>query len=212
VTPYPADAVPASPALNGRLRWFDRHAEDNVRAAAWLPDAALYPGGATLDRVGSAFTAVSLPVSGTAAVIGGMVTKAGVPINGIRGWSSTTVMVTPANQWMFLADINGNVLAKTADAGAAVLGWTAANTAQDFNFAAPFTPSESLPVYVGIVIVAATMPTLRGVTLGGALLPPSQLVPLMGASGPAGLTNPASLGASCFPLTGINAQPYLHLI
>ena len=147
-------------------------------------------------------------VSGTLYLVGGMILPRGVRVSSLRVIAGDTAAGVPTNQWFCLVDQALNVLAKTSDG---TTGAWARNSAKQLSLAAAYTPTEDIAVYVGIVVVATTVPTLRGVRLGYAFGPTWDDPDLNGAS-TTGLTTPASLGARAGATTPDGFIPYVVAI
>lgn len=166
----------------------------------WLPQSATaaasiastLPGG----RVGDLQSGGVL-VSGRLTLAGGIVLPANRTISQISFLSAGTAAVTPTNQWFCLVDQSLNVLAKTADATTAAWG---ADALRSFSISGGYTPVVDIPVYLGIVVVAGTVPTLRQVGITSLA---TGKVPILAATADTGLTNPASLGATTGALTAL---------
>jgi hypothetical protein len=108
---------------------------------------------------------------------------AGQVVNKIAFWSGTTALVTGTHQWFALYDANLNALCATSDD--TNVAWAAAaekSLTVDFQYFAgawhgvagtadPFTIPASGVYYVGIMVAATTVPTLRGSALDGTLGP-----------------------------------------
>jgi hypothetical protein len=132
--------------------------------------------------------------------------KEGDVINNIAVFNGGTAAGTPTNQWFCLIRASDRaVLGKTADDGAAA--WNT-NVVKSLALAAPVTIDEDGLYYIGVVVVAAIVPTPIGT---------SGLISLMGATPPlsaladTGLTNPASLGANAAALTAAGKQFYARV-
>lgn len=86
---------------------------------------------------------------------------AGTVVSKITFASNSTAATTPTHQWFSLYDSNLNLLGVTADDGATA--W-AANAEKTLTLASPYTVKADAAFYVGVAIVAATPPTLCGVS------------------------------------------------
>lgn len=118
---------------------------------------------------------------------------AGTVISSISFWSATTAGATLTNQLFGLFDINLNRLAtSTNDTSTA---W-AANSRKTLSLTSAFTTTYSGIHYLGIMVAATTVPTLKGNTakVGGQL---SAAAPSMGGTSTTGLTTalPATAAA-----------------
>lgn len=122
--------------------------------------------------------------------------EAGDVVNTITLCSGSTALAAGSNQWFCLirqSDLA--VLGKTADDGATA--W-AANTRKALTLTAPVTIAADGMYYVGCVVVATTVPTLMGTSTVGQI---ASQAPIHSGTSTAGLTNPASLGATAGAVT-----------
>lgn len=118
---------------------------------------------------------------------------AGVTINSISFWSATTAAATPTNQLFGLFDSSYNLLrSSTNDTTTA---W-AANSKKTLALTSAFTTTYSGIHYLGIMVTATTVPTIKGNTakVGGQL---NAAAPSMGGTSTTGLTTalPATAAA-----------------
>ena len=118
---------------------------------------------------------------------------ANTTITSISFWSATTAGATLTNQLFGLYDINLNLLrSSTNDTSTA---W-AANSKKTLSLTSAFTTTYSGLHYLGIMVTATTVPTLKGNTakVGGQL---SAAAPSMGGTSNTGLTTalPATANA-----------------
>lgn len=205
-----ADPLPKSPGLTPRLLWLARNLETIAREEYWRPDAVPYSTAQTFDRThGESLTNLTAGVlqSGVLSVHGGAVLLPEVPVDSITFVSAQTAAVTPTNQWAVLLDQDRNVLAKSEDL--LTEAWDTF-TEKTFSLATPYVPSEVEPVYLGLVVVAATPPTLRGISIASGQTP-ATLPPILSGVSTGGLTNPASLGPTADPLTIAAGQAYAYV-
>lgn len=152
-----------------------------------------WPGFVTLANIAN--------ISGSLRLNGGIVIPRGVTVTTITYRSGDTPASGITHNWACLVDTDLNVLAKTAENNAA---W-AANTDKTFTFAVPYTPDEDMPVYCGHLVVATVnVGQLKGANPGTH----SDGKPMAGTS-TAGLTDPASLGATA---AAISASANHHFI
>jgi hypothetical protein len=128
---------------------------------------------------------------------------AGQVLNKIAFMSGSTALVTGTHQWFAFYDVNFNALAATSDDLATAWGSTNLKTLTvDFQFfggawhgvqgtADPFTIPTSGIYYVGIMVAAATVPSLTGGATSGSL---AGLAPVLNLSDTAhaGLTTPST--------------------
>lgn len=91
--------------------------------------------------------------------------QAGDVITKLACKAGATAAVTPTNWWLALYDINGNLLAQTADQLTAAI---AADATLDVALATPQSITVPGIYYVGIMVKAGTVPTLVGATLARA--------------------------------------------
>lgn len=118
---------------------------------------------------------------------------AGTVVSSISFWSATTAAGTPTNQLFGLFDSNLNLLrSSTNDTTTA---W-AANSRKTLSLTSAFTTTYSGIHYLGIMVAATTVPTLKGNTakVGGQL---NAAAPSMGGTSNTGLTTalPATANA-----------------
>lgn len=109
---------------------------------------------------------------------------ANTTISSISFWSATTAVGTPTNQLFGLYDINLNLLrSSTNDTTTA---W-AANSKKTLSLTSTFTTTYSGLYYLGCMVAATTVPTLKGNTAktGGQL---GAAAPSMGGTSNTGLT------------------------
>lgn len=151
----------------------------------WRPAAAVAE---TLSRVGK-IESLGLLTSGTLSLFGGAVLPAGVPVSSISFSSAGTGASAPTNQWFCLIDQSGAILAKTADDTTTAWG---VNTVKTLSFASPHTPPIDTPVYLGVVVVASTVPTLFAAGVSSVA---AGRTPMVAATANTGLTTPASLSS-----------------
>lgn len=126
----------------------------------WLPTtpaavAQNYPYGLATSA------AVGLLSTGRLGIVGGITLPAGVPVNAITFVSGSTALVTGTNQWFALYNPTTRALIRqTADDLATA--W-AAGAAKTLALSSAYTPAVDERVWVGIMVAAATVPTLAGV-------------------------------------------------
>ena len=118
---------------------------------------------------------------------------AGVTISSISFWSATTALATGTNQLFGLYDINLNLLRSSVNDTSTA--W-AANSKKTLALTSSFTTTYSGLHYLGIMVAATTVPTLKGNTAktGGQL---GAAAPSMGGTSTTGLTTalPATAAA-----------------
>jgi hypothetical protein len=152
----------------------------------WLPANAV---GATYDRFLSTNATLTPLTSGTL-YCAGTTLAAGVPINWVGFFSGSTAAVTPTHQWAVLMDLSGRVIAVSADRTNAA--W-AANSFQQFTFTSQFIPGGPMAVWIGLCVVAGTVPTLAGV--GASVGSVSAFAPNMCGPSSTGQSAPPAVGA-----------------
>ncbi len=118
---------------------------------------------------------------------------AGVTISSISFWSATTAAGTPTNQLFGLYDNNLNLLRSSSND--TTTAW-AANSKKTLSLTSSFTTTYSGLHYLGIMVTATTVPTIKGNTAktGGQL---QAAAPSMGGTSNTGLTTalPATANA-----------------
>jgi len=118
---------------------------------------------------------------------------AGTLISSISFHSATTAAGTPTNQLFGLYDINRNLLATSTNG---TTGAWAANSLKTLALTSTFTTTYSGLHYLGIMVTATTVPTIKGNTgrTGGQL---QAQAPSMGGTSNTGLTTalPATANA-----------------
>jgi len=121
---------------------------------------------------------------------------AGTTINSISIWSASTAAGTPTNQLFGLYDINLNLLRSSVND--TTTAW-AANSRKTLALTSAFTTTSSGLYYLGIMVTATTVPTLKGNTTknGGQL---NAALPTIGGSSTSGLTT--ALPATATAISG----------
>lgn len=118
--------------------------------------------------------------------------RAGELLTSISFWSATTAAGTPTNQLFGLYDSSLNLLRSSVNNTSTA--W-AANTRKTLDLTSTFTTTYSGLYYLGIMVTATTVPTLKGYTArtGGQL---NAAAPSLGGTSTTGLTtslpNPAA--------------------
>lgn len=173
-----------------------------VTKQAWAPGNGIE----TFSRVGSRAAEATGLTSGRIIIAGGVVLPAGVPVTNVSFMTAATAAGTPTNQWFCLVDQSFNVLAKTVDD--TNVAW-ASHAVKTLALSAAYTPAADKAVYLGIVVVAGTPPTLTATTFTSQV---SALTPALCINYTTGLTDPASLTT---PLGGtpatVVALPYAYV-
>lgn len=172
---------------------------DTIPEAAWRPTGAIAE---TISRRCTLNVAVSALTSGTLYLTAVSILT-GKVITSISVMSGSTALGSGSNQWFCLVDSSLNVLRKTSDD--TNTAWTA-NTVKTLNLSSTFTTTYTGLHYVGILIVASTMPTFAGAQDTSSLI--NGVAPLVAGSSTAGLTDPASLGATAEALTTSSRKPW----
>lgn len=93
--------------------------------------------------------------------------QAGETVTSITFIVGATAAGTPTAGYAVLRDPTGVKLAQTADFGSTA---RAANTAYTVALTAPYTPTSAGLYMVGVSFTASTVPTLRGVSVGNAVV------------------------------------------
>lgn len=106
-------------------------------------------------------TNVTAPVSG-ALYIQGVFLKAGQLVSNISFFSATTAASSPTNQFFALYSRRLQLLARSAND--TTTAW-AANTIKTLAMTAPYLVQASDMYYIGYMVTASTVPTLKGVTI-----------------------------------------------
>lgn len=130
---------------------------------------------------------------------------AGLLVSNINVMSGATPLGTGSNQWFGLFDASRNKLALTSDDGATA--WPA-TTVKTLPIAGGFTTTYSGFYYIGVNVVAVSMPSYTAVSSAVAL---NTLPPIIAGSGNGSLTNPASCPATLTALTPNNMIFYGYL-
>lgn len=145
------------------------------------------PSGAIMETCSRyALTTVNPLVSGRLQVVGIDLPK-GKTITTITFVSSSTALVTGTAQWFCLLDSSRVPLGVTNDDTSTA--W-AATTAKTLTLSTPFVTTYAGFHYLGIMVAAATCPTLSGTATHAHV---SALAPILTGASSTGLTNPASL-------------------
>lgn len=169
-----------------------------LKRVAWLPpgvkDENMFP-----FSIGTA----SNITSGRLRLNGGLIIPAGDTVNGVSLGAANILEVGGTHAWACLVRVSDlAVLAKSADDTAAVA--FTVNTTKFFSFAVAdggtgvYTPVVDEAVYVGIVVVATTMPNFIGTTgvAGSAGLLRTAANRVIAGDSNSALTDPTSLGAT----------------
>lgn len=149
----------------------------------------------------AALASGSTQSTGRLTVAGGMILPPGISVNTLTFWSGGTGGATLTHMWAALLDQSLNILRKSNDDTSAT--W-AINSPKSFTLASIYTPTEDIPVFVGLVVVGTTMPTL--IQLGISSVETGR-TPMLAATANSSLTDPASL-TSVSALTALANQLY----
>jgi hypothetical protein len=131
---------------------------------------------------------------------------AGKTCNAITFTSGATAVSAATNQWFALFDSSLAKLAVTADDTSTAWGTSAAKT---LNLSAPFVTTYTGLYYVGICVVASTIPTLRGVS--AAVNDHTGIAPRMCGPSTTGLTDPASCPDPAGAPAASGVIPYAYI-
>lgn len=178
----------------------------------WSPDVArpsgLRPAAAiaeTIDRASATLSNASVLATGRMQ-LAAIHLSAGQVVTSATFYSATTALSAGSNQWFALFDSAFAKLRVTSDDTSTA--W-AATTAKTLTFSSTYTVPTTGIYYLGIVVVASTVPTLVGissVTNSSAVLLAS---PILGGRSDSSLTNPASCPSTATtPSTGLGDRPY----
>lgn len=166
------------------------------KARLWNPGGAIETNIPRTDAVAN----VAPLASGTLFLTGGAVLPAGQTVSRVGFVSGTTAAGTPTNQWFVIVRQSDlAVLGKTADD--TTTAW-AANTVKELALATPLVPADDTPVWLGILVAAATPPSLLGVALANVILSNMLTAPVLSGASNTGLTVPSGLGATATAPTG----------
>jgi Pectate lyase superfamily protein len=202
-------------SATGRVKWRDNTGKtsymvpqlDRLRSQdVWRPTGTKAE---NYDRLRPTKNLAAVLTSGTLYVTGGTILAADQAIAEAHFYSATTAAVEPTHQWAVLMDASRKVLAISADKTTEAWG---ANSKKIFNFAASYTPvGEDQAVYVGILVTATTVPTLRGIEAENSF--PGNSTPALGGTSNTGLTVPSELpvGSTATALTAKSFIPYITL-
>lgn len=125
--------------------------------------------------------------------------RAGQVVTNISFFSATTAAGVPTNQFFAIYNSAGGFLARSADD--TTTAW-AANTIKTLALTAAYTVQKSGFYYVAILVVATTVPTLKGLVRTGATLP-AIAMPLNGNTS-TGLTSTLPTQMSPLPSGSVN--------
>lgn len=121
--------------------------------------------------------------------------RAGQRVNAISVASGTTAAASPLNQWFALYDQNRGLLRQTVND--TTNAW-AGSTIKTLALTSQYTVTYTGLHYVGIMVEATTVPTLRGLAKGTVV---SALPPTLHGNSTAGLTTTAPATAAAITAT-----------
>jgi hypothetical protein len=167
-------------------------------------DNALAPTGALAETFPRQTRPVSIAsqISGTL-VLCAIYLPSGLAISSITFFSGATALVTGSNQWFALYNSALAKLAVTADDTSTAWG---ANAAKTLTISGGYTTTASGLHYVGICVVASTVPSLTGQDASVANL--WDVAPDLSGRYDTGLTNPASAPATATRSAALAVYPY----
>lgn len=126
----------------------------------------------------------------------------GQVVTSISWLSATTALSVGSNQWFGIFGSDRVMKKVTGDDTSTA--W-AANTVKTLNLSSTYTATYTGLYYIGICVVATTVPTLRvnsnNVNLTG-------IAPILSGTSDTGLTNPASCPSTAAALTAVANVPY----
>ena len=133
--------------------------------------------------------------------------EAGTVVNSITFVCGTgSAMASATNQWFALFNSSRGKLAVTADDTSTA--WSN-NTGKTLALTAPFTATYSGLHYLGICVVASTVPTICALTPASSVT--LGLAPAIAGSSTTGLTDPASCPATAASLTNNGSIPWAYV-
>lgn len=172
------------------------------RSRLWLPGGSL---GETTPLSDAVSGAIPL-ASGTLLLAGGVVLPAKKTVTRITFLSGTTARTPGTNQWFCVVRQSDlNVLAVTVDD---TNGAWAANTAKELALSSALTPTEDVAVYLGVVSVGGTPPSLIGAVLANAVAANPLTAPIRCGTSSTGLTTPVAVGSTVGAITATANYAY----
>ncbi len=154
----------------------------------------------TFPRSTATLGTIAALTSGTLRLIAAPL-AAGTTITSLR-FTAIGAATTPTNQWAGLFDPARAALALSADDLTAA--W-AANTTKTFTLTAPVTVTTSGLYYFGLLVAAAAVPTLAGVTSTSVV---TARAPVTCGNSDTGLTAPPALPFTAAAITASGLMPY----
>lgn len=172
------------------------------KMSLWSPTVAVAE---NIDRAyGLVGTQTAVLTSGRLQLVGGFIVPGGQKVNRATFFSAGTNTAALTNSWAVLINANDNsIIGKSADFGSTAWGQFATRT---FVFS-DYLPWVDVPVYVGLVCVGTTMPSLRTLNANSST---NGVAPMIAATANTGLTDPASL-TSVGALSATDMLPYCYL-
>lgn len=176
---------------------------EDEKSRLWLPGAAVAENMRRADATGN----VAAPTSGTLVLAGGAVLPKGKTVSRIGFVSGTTALATGTHQVFALyRALDRALLGVTADDTNVAWG---ANAVKELLLASPFTPTDDVGIYFGLLVTASTMPSLAGAVMQNAALASIGGANHIAGTADTGLAGtPASLPAVAAALTGQTGIPY----
>jgi hypothetical protein len=205
---------------NSRTLWGVANTDATIipdtTAIRWMrvsPDVMLQPqrsvwtpGSNAIETVPRVQAATNLAVlsSGRLTLVGGIVIPAGQTVTSISVLSGTQAAVSPTNKLfgIFRQSDRALLRATTNDTNVA---W-AQNTVKTINLTATYTPDEDMPIYIGIMVTAGTVPSL---TVANNTVAANTIVPILQGTSTTGLTT--SLPNPAAAITAAAGVPYAYL-
>jgi hypothetical protein len=133
--------------------------------------------------------------------------QAGTTVNSISWLSRTTALAGGSNQWFALFNANRQCLAVTNDATSAA--W-ASNSVKTLSLTSPYNVTTTGTYYIGIMVNAATPPSLSG--LANASTSMTGIAPILLGTSNTGLTTPFTVGNTATALSAISTGvPYAYV-
>jgi hypothetical protein len=172
------------------------------KRALWLPTGAIDQ---TIPRAAALGNSLAGGASGVMRLVGGdLVLPAGVPINTVTVMAGGTAAAGATHCWFCLVRQSDlAVLAKTVDDTTATP--VPASTPKSLSLASTFTPGADTSAYIGIVVVATTLPTWIGANTIAVV---NNIAPAAAGNSTTGLTDPTSLGATVAAPSGGGGIPW----
>lgn len=169
------------------------------RVSPFAPTGAIAESCARNSRVGEGLSVLS---SGRLQLVA-IPLVAGQVVNSLSFLSSGTAAGTSTHVWFALYSPARALLAVTNDDTAAS-PW-AINTVKTMNLTTPYTVTATGLYYMGVVVVAGTVPTLQGMSGTSTA---TGIAPIITGQSSTGLTDPASAPATAAAITAIGGLPY----